>query len=438
MSNNDRNRYVGLKSVSLTVVLLVVVVPSSGCGALGALGGGPVGGILNVVTAIIGFIGDLPNPIDTEFMAADQPTASQGIITDRLLGRNIAPVAIFRFEFPASAGTVGPDGRVYYTERVTGRVMAVDLSTLGPAVQIVDLPVNSSGHRGLKGVCFAPDGSRMFVTYTASTTGGDSFTEPEGMENRLSSYPFGGGAVTGAETVLISGAARDDLFPSDVHTIGKCAIGGDGMLYFAHGDLNSRLTAQNIAASGLAGKIHRLALDGSIPADNPFGTDNSTYCLGLRHPTDIGFDSQTGEFYIVENGNVISDELNLGGAGVNFGWPLVQGLNNTDPEAILTTITIGIFRNPLIDFGVNAVNPMGVVVLRNGPYGDDLNGDVLIGENGMQGQVVRWSLDDAPFVLRTPLFQTAVESGPIVDMFIGANGFVYVVTEVHLYRVDPA
>ncbi len=427
----------------LTLILLAQLSLIAGCGGLGGLLGGGLGGggPLGFIFAVVQFVQNLPNPVDTELEAAAQPTADAGIITDQLLGRNIVATAIFGFEAEASAGTLGPDGRIYYTERVTGRVRAFDPATLlSDPNPVVDLAVNSSGQRGLKGVCFSSDGMTMFVTCTSSTTGNDSTTEAEGDKSRVSSFPFANGAVTGTETVLISGPVRDDWFPSDINTIGKCEVGPDDKLYFAHGDLNSRFLAQNPSADVLAGKIHRINLDGSIPSDNPLGTDNSTYCLGLRQPADFTFDAQSGDMWILDNGNIISDELNAGAAGANFGWPIIQGLNNTDPEVILTTVTVGLFyRNPRIDFGQTPINPMGVVVLRNSPYGTDLEGDVLIGQNGtLQGQVVRWSLDSTPFILRTPLFQTAVESGPIADMFTGPNGFVFIVTPRDLYRVDPA
>ena len=145
----------------------------------------------------------------------------------------------------------------------------------------------------------------------------------------------------------------------------------------------------------------------------------------------------TGALWILDEGNFISDELNLGGAGVNYGWPLIQGLNNTEAEVVAATLTLGLYRNPTIDFGGTPVDPSAVLVLRNSPYGTDLDGDVLVAQTAGQSQVILWSFDD-PFILRTPLFQTATESGPIVEMVTGPNGFVYILTVIHLYRVDPA
>lgn len=412
-----------------TSALLVICTSGVGCG-------GPASGIFGILSSVVQFVLDLPNPIDVELQADAAPTAAVGLINERLLGRTIAPVHIFSFGAEASAGILGTDGRIYYAERVTGRVMAVHPTTLATGDAMVDLAVNSSGQRGLKGVCFSLDGSTLFVAYTASTTGADSTTESEGLENRISSFAFAGGVVTSGETILVTARVRD-LLPSDINTIGKCKIGTDGNLFYAHGDLDSRLLAQNPIPTETAGRVHRLALDGSVPGDNPTA-GSSTFCLGMRNPTNFTFDTLTGALWIVDEGNIISDELNLGAAGVNYGWPLIQGLNNTEAEVVAATITIGLYRNPTIDFGGTPVDPSAVLVLRNSPYGDDLEGDLMIAETAGQSQVILWSLDDAPFIFRTPLFQTAAESGPIVDMLTGPNGFVFIVTTAHLYRVDPA
>ncbi|MCZ6816150.1 MAG: PQQ-dependent sugar dehydrogenase [Planctomycetota bacterium] len=413
------------------VVSAILVICLSGVGCTG-----PASGVFGILTSVVQLILDLPNPIDVEFQADPEPTAAVGLITDRLLGRNIAPRHIFSFDAEVSAGVLGPDGSIYYATRTTGRVMSVHPETLVTGDAMVDLAVNASGQRGLKGICFSLDGTTLFVTYTASTTGADSTTESEGLENRVSSFPFAGGVVTGGETILVTGRVRD-LLASDINTIGKCKIGTDGNLYYAHGDLDSRLLAQNPAPTETAGRVHRLALDGSVPGDNPTA-GSSTFCLGLRHPVNFTFDSLTGALWILDEGNLISDELNLGEAGVNYGWPLIQGLNNTEAEVVASTITIGLYRNPTIDFGATTVDPSAVLVLRNSPYGTDLEGDVLIAQTTGQSQVVLWSLDADPFIFRTPLFLTALESGPIVEMVTGPNGFVFILTAIHLYRVDPA
>lgn len=84
----------------------------------------------------------------------------------------------------------------------------------------------------------------------------------------------------------------------------------------------------------------------SIPPDNPFvlGPSNGVphvqgqevYALGLRHPWRAGFDRETGDFYIGETSQDVTEEINLipygDNSGLNFGWRLRDGLVATRTE----------------------------------------------------------------------------------------------------------
>jgi hypothetical protein len=78
----------------------------------------------------------------------------------------------------------------------------------------------------------------------------------------------------------------------------------------------------------------------SIPPDNPFvlGPLNGqphvqgheVYALGLRHPWRTSFDRETGDMYIGETSQDVTEEINLipygDNRGLNFGWRLRDGL----------------------------------------------------------------------------------------------------------------
>lgn len=105
---------------------------------------------------------------------------------------------------------------------------------------------------------------------------------------------------------------------------GRIAFGADGMLYFSIGDrVYSDMEAQDIASPN--GKIHRVAPDGSIPADNPFaktpGAVRSIWTLGNRNPEGFAVDPRTGFLWSSEHGPRGGDELNLLRPGANYGWP---------------------------------------------------------------------------------------------------------------------
>ena len=82
------------------------------------------------------------------------------------------------------------------------------------------------------------------------------------------------------------------------------------------------------------GKIHRINPDGTVPTDNPFydgaGPNvDSIWALGLRNPFRAYYDAPTGRLYIGDVGGndyaTAKEEVNLGAAGANYGWPNCEG-----------------------------------------------------------------------------------------------------------------
>jgi PQQ-dependent dehydrogenase (s-GDH family) len=83
------------------------------------------------------------------------------------------------------------------------------------------------------------------------------------------------------------------------------------------------------------GKILRMNLDGSIPADNPdFGGigRSHVWSYGHRNPQGLAFERNDnnalvpgGKLYESEQGPATDDEVNIIKAGKNYGWPRVAG-----------------------------------------------------------------------------------------------------------------
>ncbi len=132
---------------------------------------------------------------------------------------------------------------------------------------------------------------------------------------------------------------RQDLIKGDSpHIGGGLAFGPDGMLYVAIGDGVAFNYADPRAfgvqdLQSLNGKILRIdPLTGQGLPDNPFVEPGSSldlnqskvYQLGLRNPFGIGF-SNDGRLVISDTGQSSYEELNIGPAGANFGWPFYEG-----------------------------------------------------------------------------------------------------------------
>src|SRR5690606_8800242 len=60
----------------------------------------------------------------------------------------------------------------------------------------------------------------------------------------------------------------DDIPSGQIHNGGRLRFGPDGMLYISTGETGRPPRSQDL--NDLAGKILRIAPDGSIPADNPW------------------------------------------------------------------------------------------------------------------------------------------------------------------------
>ena len=129
----------------------------------------------------------------------------------------------------------------------------------------------------------------------------------------------------------------------DDHVGGRLAFGPDRKLYLTIGDraaTSARTAATPIDAqdlptaaevrakdwSGYQGKILRIELDGSIPADNPVigGVRSHVFSYGHRNPLGLAF-GPGGRLYESEHGPSSDDEVNLIEAGRNYGWPNVAG-----------------------------------------------------------------------------------------------------------------
>jgi glucose/arabinose dehydrogenase len=160
------------------------------------------------------------------------------------------------------------------------------------------------GEGGLLGLALSPDFPRDGLLYVYRTAADG---------NRVSSFRYGDGL--GRETVLLGGIPS-----SRIPNGGRIAFGPDGFLYVGTGDASHADAAQDTAA--LAGKILRLARDGTPAPGNPFG--NAVHSFGHRNVQGLAWDGR-GRLWASEFGPDRDDELNLVRAGENHGWPLVTG-----------------------------------------------------------------------------------------------------------------
>ncbi len=218
-----------------------------------------------------------------------------------------------------------PDGRMLITE-FRGRILVVQPgASVVDQTPVTDLPnifqedVTVGGERGLVNVVadpsFASNGF-VYVFYTAATP----------QRDRVSRLTMiGNTANPASEFVVWQGVA--DSSSTDHHG-GGLAFGPDGKLYISTGDNGDPPSSQPLTSDH--GKILRLNKDGTVPSDNPFFDGNGSnldaiWVRGLRNPYRFSFDSANGRMYIGDVGQNTTEEVNIGVAGANYGWPNCEG-----------------------------------------------------------------------------------------------------------------
>lgn len=227
-------------------------------------------------------------------------------------------------------------GSALISERDTAKV--VELTADG-AVRTVDTisGVAHGGEGGLLGLAVVEDGNgtTLFAYFTSET------------DNRIVRMPLRGSAGNyelGAPKPILTGLAK-----AGNHNGGRIAIGPDGKLYATVGDAGDPQRSQDLAS--LNGKILRMNLDGSVPADNPF-PGSLVYTLGHRNPQGLAWDSD-GQLWASEFGQNTWDEFNRIEAGRNYGWPLVEGMGGKAG-----------FVDPVLQWSTSEASPSGLSFVR--------------------------------------------------------------------------
>ncbi len=210
-----------------------------------------------------------------------------------------------------------PDGRLFICEQ-GGSVRVVKNGVL-LATPFVTVSTSANGERGLLGVAFDPQfgsNGRVYLYYTTSSGG---------VHNRVSRFTANGDVAQAGETILVD---LPGLSAATNHNGGALHFGPDGKLYVAVGDNATGSNAQSLTIP--FGKMLRFNADGSIPTDNPFygsttGVNRAIWALGLRNPFSFAFDPNGSRMFINDVGQNTWEEINLGRAGANYGWPGTEG-----------------------------------------------------------------------------------------------------------------
>jgi len=289
---------------------------------------------------------------------------------------------------------------------------------------ITGLPANISatGQGGLLDVAISPDYATsriVFVTY--SITGG--FLS-------LARFTLNGNAATNWQVLQTTESAST----WNGHFGSRLAFGPDGKLYWSVGEGGGGTLggASSPHQNGqrlntLWGKIHRLNLDGTVPADNPLlpgQTVRSTiYSFGHRNPQGMAFEPGTGRLFANEHGPSGGCELNRIESGNNFGWPLFSNGINYNGTPISSGHNGAGIVAPLKSW-TPALAPAGLTFI-NHPSFRDWNGNLLMGSLGRR-QLLMIKMTNGVPGNETILLEN---NGRIRHVKMGPAGKIYVSVE---------
>ncbi|MBC8109111.1 MAG: PQQ-dependent sugar dehydrogenase [Anaerolineae bacterium] len=272
-------------------------------------------------------------------------TVPTGFQTDQAYGGGITNGTAMDFS---------PDGRLWVTTQ-TGQVQVIQPNAT-TSTNAISLSVDSFFERGLLGIAFHPQfgvsNSFVYLFYTDLNGANPSF-------NKISRFEVSGNTIlAGTETVMFS----FNLLNAGNHNGGAIHFGPEGLLYAMHGENAVGSNAQSIA--NLLGKTIRIDVDAFV-AGNPLsviptgkeanptsfpgiagstsGINQAIWAVGLRNPYTFAFHPATGRMHINDVGQDSWEEVNLGAAGSNYGWPTTEG--NTPPGNANVTYPLYTYQN---------------------------------------------------------------------------------------------
>jgi glucose/arabinose dehydrogenase len=215
-----------------------------------------------------------------------------------------------------------PDGRMLIAEKGGILKLLLPGQTQPESTPVLTLAnLYSNGESGLLNVItdnnFAQN-NYIYVFYSAQTP----------FSDRVSRFTMSGNVANPSSELVLWQDNRTNT-GTHFHRGGGLTVSNDNKLFITIGDHFAPSEVNNFQS--YYGKLLRINLDGSIPNDNPFydgaGPNlDEIWALGLRNPYRMSHDSVSDKIYIGDVGELSWEEIDIGAAGVNYGWPVCEGM----------------------------------------------------------------------------------------------------------------
>jgi len=301
------------------------------------------------------------------------------------------------------------DNSIWMTER-GGKISCIDPSTGKTTFSFQINEVESRNEGGMLGMVLDPnfqDNGFLYVVYDYNKHG--NYTE------KLVRFTFSKNMLT-APFVLL-----DNIKASSNHDGSRVWITNDAKpkIFMSTGDALEQDLPQKTHT--LNGKILRLNLDGTIPADNPF-PGNPVWSYGHRNPQ--GLVMVNGVFYESEHGPDIEDEVNIIEKGHNYGWPDVKGPCNRNDE--ITFCKSHDVKEPIWSSGGGTIAVCGLDYYNNNRIPQWKNSLLLMTLKNSSLRQLQLSSDGRRISSAETFFKN--DWGRLRDICISRDGKVYVCT----------
>lgn len=313
-------------------------------------------------------------------------------------------------DFP-SAFTIAADGRVFFTEKNTGRIRYWKEGA-GKTTFATVADLCTTGEQGLLGIALAPSGPDVFV-YAVRMVNGAC------REQVLRVAP----GSTNPTVIFEEAGATPN------HVGGRLALGPDGNLWLSIGDGQDPANSQNTGSP--KGKILRMTTTGTAAAGNPIA-GNRMFAYGVRNVFGFAFDAvNDNELWATENGPACNDEIDHIEPGHNYGWgPSQTCTTGTAPQ---NTNADGPSPHLPEHWWADANGPTGAAFCAGCGLGADLEGRLLYGSVGT-GQIRALTLDAS----RTAAAGDALaytHTGGVLAVERGPDGRLWFSDSTTIYRL---
>jgi glucose/arabinose dehydrogenase len=347
-----------------------------------------------------------------------------------------------------------PDGSILITERA-GRLRVIRNGVLDPT-PVAGVPaVAAAGLNGLLDIALHPrfaENRFVYLTYhkplasaapPAQAPGGGRGGAPQ-FTLTLARGTWNGTALTDVR----------DIFNTGINaSASRIAFGPDGMLYMSSGNATEGADAPPQDPNDLRGKVLRLRDDGTVPMDNPFvgraGYRPEIFSLGHRTQLGMAFNPETRELWAGEQGPNGGDEINIIGAGKNYGWPLASygrsymGARVTEHPTLAAAKQVAALEEPHVVW-IPSIALSGLTFYTGDVFPawkrNVFVGGLRQGEVPRTGQLQRIVFNDQwQEIRREPMLRELKQR--IRDVRQGPDGYLYVLTEednAALLRIEPA